>query len=690
VRLGSVLLAAAAAAGATAADSAPVALRRLFPREAEVRLEKSGLSRLALPPEVLAACRPDLSDLRLFGAPGVEIPFLVDAGTAPEGGGEVVQRFQPRVLEATRHEAARAHAPPLRSESFDLEWPTQVPRTGHWTLIADVRAAAFVARVRVDGLDGSGGATPLMDRGSIFRLGGAGPAEKLRLPLPAFQGRRLRVLLEGEQSFWLEPAFRMESAASLEPGAPIAVPLEILSSQSADGKTLVELARPRGLVPDRLRLGTTTGTFDRRVEVWDEGAARTTGSLGAERLFRVEALEPIGVQEMPLRPPRGDRLRVTIEDGDSPALQGLGFEGLVRQPSLVFSVTVASPAPAAVVLRFGGGRAHPPRYDVTGLLPSPPTVAEGARAQAAARLYEPGAVAEAHLGPVHDNPEYDRTPALAFAMHPAAAVDRRIYSHVRPVTVAAAAEGLSRLRLQPEDLAVLRDDLSDLRVADASGRQWPYLLDRDAATALVTWTVAPTTPRRGTSRYDLRPPVAALRSDRLLLDVDGGYFDRPFRIESAVAEGEPALLAAGRLSRAIGDPRPVGLDLPSRRTASLALFVEDGDDATLAIRRATTRVPLPEIYLAAPAGRYDVLLGAPDQEAPRYDLERVRDVVLAVNAAPIAAGALSENPDFSLKARLEGGGMRQRALMWGVLVIAVVVLGALTLRLAHRESSGGA
>ena len=64
----------------------------------------------------------------------------------------------------------------------------------------------------------------------------------------------------------------------------------------------------------------------------------------------------------------------------------------------------------------------------------------------------------------------------------------------------------------------------------------------------------------------------------------------------------------------------------------------------------------------------------------------MRDVVLAVKAAPIAAGPLEANRDYSLQARLKGEGYRQTALLWVALSAAVVVLVILTLRLARRES----
>ena len=63
----------------------------------------------------------------------------------------------------------------------------------------------------------------------------------------------------------------------------------------------------------------------------------------------------------------------------------------------------------------------------------------------------------------------------------------------------------------------------------------------------------------------------------------------------------------------------------------------------------------------------------------------MRDIVLAVAAGSIDAAAPATNPAFSRSARmLKGGGAMQTAL-WAAIVLAVVVLGALTVRLARRE-----
>ena len=138
----------------------------------------------------------------------------------------------------------------------------------------------------------------------------------------------------------------------------------------------------------------------------------------------------------------------------------------------------------------------------------------------------------------------------------------------------------------------------------------------------------------------------------------------------------------------IGKPRPVSVDFPPARVVALELVVQDGDDAPLEFRAARARLVLPELFLAAPAGDYFLLVGDPKASAPSYELSRVRDVVLAVSSAPVEAKASGPNPDYS-RARLaieRRGDLVPQVLLWSVLVAAVVVLTALTLRLAR---SGG-
>ena len=72
-----------AARGAPAlAQPAAISPRCSRRRRRSRRRSPGRLVRLDLPAEVLAACRADLSDLRVFDAAGREVPFVIESGVA--------------------------------------------------------------------------------------------------------------------------------------------------------------------------------------------------------------------------------------------------------------------------------------------------------------------------------------------------------------------------------------------------------------------------------------------------------------------------------------------------------------------------------------------------------------------------------------------------------------------------------
>jgi hypothetical protein len=248
-------------------------------------------------------------------------------------------------------------------------------------------------------------------------------------------------------------------------------------------------------------------------------------------------------------------------------------------------------------------------------------------------------------------------------------------------------EGLSRLRLGVDDLGVARPDLADLRILDGAERQWAYLLEHGAEGQMLRLAMEGPQSRDAASRWTLAPPAAPATADQLVLDVPVPYFDRPFELIARLGD-EERMIASGRLERAAGDPRPVLVVFPAARFDRLELRVTDGDDAPLELTGVEARFPVPEVFFAAPEGTYSLLVGQPEAKAPSYELERARDVVLAVSAAGAEAGALEPNAAFSAGARLASGEGWQRALLWAAIVLLVGFLTVLTLRLARSGGPG--
>ncbi len=95
-------------------------LRRLFPSTAPVVTGGTGLARIQLSPEVLAACRSDLSDLRLLTTAGTEVPYVVVAAPSARAPERPIQRLRPEVVAAERHEDRPEAGPPVYNESYTV------------------------------------------------------------------------------------------------------------------------------------------------------------------------------------------------------------------------------------------------------------------------------------------------------------------------------------------------------------------------------------------------------------------------------------------------------------------------------------------------------------------------------------------------------------------------------------------
>ena len=103
---------------------------------------------------------------------------------------------------------------------------------------------------------------------------------------------------------------------------------------------------------------------------------------------------------------------------------------------------------------------------------------------------------------------------------------------------------------------------------------------------------------------------------------------------------------------------------------------------------ARLSVVLSEIYVAAPAGHYGLLLGNPEAESPRYELERARNLVLSVPAADANPGPLSDNPDFRAASRLASSANLQAVGVWAALGTTLLILIGFTLKAARQEGGG--
>ena len=654
---------------------------RLFPEEADVFTETPGLSRLVLPPEVVTTSAPDLSDVRLFDRAGREVPYAVDPGV-PQGlerKARVV--VDARVSDLQRDEMPRDDAKSATREAYRIVLPDDAPTGGTWTLVVQAAQPRWVRRVAVRGLRADGTMVPLVPRASLVRLGQP-LVDRDRIVLPAFDGPEIELVIEGEEGFFLEPVLRFESERRLAPDATAEVPLRVLGQRSEQGRTTIEVARPPALASSRLRIASSTPALDRRVTVEDVLPDGTTRPLGAGRITRA-ALPPdagaVPQLDVGVAAARGDHLRLTIEDGDSPPLADLAVALAYDAPALLFALPAGTGASPSGVLRFGGGRAYAPRYDVAALLRD--------AASAIAGVADPSRLPAARLGPMRRNPAFDARPALADVLRPGAAVEVDAWQWQRPVTIPDSPEGLVELRLGPEDLSRARADRADLRVVDASGHQWPYVFSPAVQRASVDLRATGPATKEGKSTWRIALPASPMTLDRVVLHTGRPVLDRAYRLLVRGDDGRPRVLASGTLAQDLRRPRPIPIGFPATRVDGLELEVIDGDDAPIALARVEAPLALPSLLVAAPAGTYTLLAGNPDAEAPRYEIDGARALLRELRNVPADAGDGRDNPAWT---GTPGGTARrnaglQQAAIWGVIALAVAVLGFVTLRLVRQS-----
>jgi hypothetical protein len=138
----------------------------------------------------------------------------------------------------------------------------------------------------------------------------------------------------------------------------------------------------------------------------------------------------------------------------------------------------------------------------------------------------------------------------------------------------------------------------------------------------------------GRSRYRLRLPAGRLPIVALDLDVAGGHVLREARVYQAQLSGAqlvPVQLGATTLRRVVRDgvsAAALRVPIAPPTEAQLDLEVNDADNPPLDLRGiSAVFAELPWIYFEAPAAALSARYGNSTLQAPRYDIEAMRDQI---------------------------------------------------------------
>ncbi len=657
-----------------------------YRRAVDLPAEGGAFVALPIPPEVGARCLAGLADVRLLETDGRETPFVVDERREREAEQEwtgtlVDSRRERKRLsqwtvdlgEARTFNTVRLLVP---GEDFVKRARLEASHdTRTWSLVQEdvgLFDQPWTSRVRHTSIDL---VTPVSAR--YLRL----TVDDRRSPPIDVTGWVVASgrTLPGEQ-------WRRTVSLSRVPSESDTTPLHVTTEPR---RSRYRLDIPLGFRCEGLTLEADDAAFARRLlleELRDVGGQEQRTTLADGLVYHLRSDdERVAVSSEPLavQPGSGQgTLELSVVDGDSPPLRNVRVTLLGAVTRLLF------PRPASgltLTLYYGNEATRAPFYDLAALRE---------------RLAAVRDLVPAVLGPEAENPRFRAVPPLAFAATAGAALDLQRWRFVRTLTIAGP-DDIYTLRLAADDLARLRPDLGDLRLADGQGRQVPYLLEADAAETSVDLAVRleATGPRRdasGTvSRYQLDvTPSLGERTPRplpmaaLILDVAEPFFSRPVRVTVA-PQGErraaPVALFAGTLARRDTSGGPLRVALDGGRHTALSLEIDEGDNAPLTLRGAKAVVLTPRIVFKAKGGPYRLLLGHADAQPPRYDLTTLRREVLAYSATLVEPAGLEPHVAF----RRGLGDYFHKAppavALWVTILGAVVALVLLTLRVLKQE-----
>jgi uncharacterized protein DUF3999 len=629
----------------------------------------------------LGRYRGGLADLRLFGAAGQEVPYLL---IAPPSHAPEWRSGQLLPIAATKTESG-----------FEADFGTAGPaaRTLDRVRITGL-PAPFLKRFRLEGSGDRSRWTLLVAEGTLFDL----PEDSLRrldVDFPAGDFRYLRLTWDDKSSA-RAPVPRQVEARLVQPvdaGPPVQVPVRFERRPSEPGKSRFRLHLPAARLPVValiLEVPGGPGGPLLRPTIVTEGRLTASAAGGSSDItpvrlggatLRRAVYDGLSASDLriPLAAlPDGRDLEMTVDDGSNPPLEVAGvIAELAPLPWIYFEASSTAPLTA----RFGDHEASPPRYDL-----------EALRDQAA-RAH----TATARWGETQDLEPQEKAAVASPLPALGAPVDPTGFRYRRKIP--AGAPGLNALLL---DAAVLSRSpgLADLRIADSQGRQVPYLLERlDEPMSLALPALARQAKKGdppSLSRYSIELPYPSLPAARLVLATTARVFEREIRLVE-VSEGasvrerrrgeEPVEPTVAQAVWRHADPETPAsqliLELPSSPATRFDLLVEEGDNAPLPLGPPRLLLPANRLrFFNSGAHPLTLLYGQPGLQPPRYDLSLLAPRLLGDAAHEITLGPeprQSPEPD---------PGATEKKIFWGALVGAVLVLLFLLGRLLRGRPEG--
>ncbi len=608
-------------------------LSTAFAHERIVNPGAPGANRLDVDVALLSKAQPDLRDLRFFDDKDREIGYLL---------------VPPRTSEEWRN-GDILPAPATKNESgfeLDLGRVTNVDR-----LRLEGIATPYLKHAK---LAGSGDRTRWIELAdtTVFDL----PDQNLRQTEVAFDAgayRYLRVTWDDRSSARVTVA---RVSARLAQGRAEARPTfdtGFAQRTSEPRKSRYRIMLPGPHLPiTAIEVVVASGPVFRNATI-------TEPRLGQNQIAPVllgNATLKTGSMRVPISAPEGRELDLVIDDGNNPPLAITAIRAqLAPQPWIYFE----APAGAFMWARYGNPDAKAPLYDLEASRPN----------------VEKREVAQAKWG--------DRTHVSKIA-RPQPQIDvplggplaREQFRVSRRLPDAPG--GLTVLLLDAHVLA-RSNDLADVRISNADGRQVPYLVEERAEPLAVKLNVSERTSEGRSSIYRLELPYDTWPDGtRIVLTTNARVFDRDVvvrRVPDNHRNRRAFPIATSPWRSADPELLPPAFEagFAVRDARAIELVVDEGDNAPLPITSAQLLLPSRALRFQHPGTPLYLLYGNRRASAPRYDIALLAPRLFNEPAQELTlATAIDDRGDEDASGR---------KWFWIGVIIAAAVLIAMLLRL---------
>jgi len=588
-----------------------------FSRTVEV---PAGWSRVDLPDDVPDACRPNLPDLRLYGADGAELPFT----------------FAPREGLSARMALNNVESLPKRETTATLDRGPHPPLAQAVTF--EIGADEFLKPVLLEASE-DGSEFREVVHGSVFAKG---DVRSTTLRFAPNDRRYWRFRFDDRNSGPVPVAGVRVAAAGL-PQAGREIPLPFASAPQDASSVLTANLPAANLAVAAVHFSVDDAAFARRVRVFeriffrDEVSRRLVGGCWIRRTAGGEESLAVPVGDLSAR-----TIELEIENGDSPPLHVERLTAEVHPQT----VLLFSRSKAMLTLYYGSPSVAPARYDLAAAVQGGP----------------PRQIAAATLGPAR---ETGNAPAPLATPPRGAPLDTSAWKKHQPIEIPSTGN-IAYLDLPGSTAA----EIASLRIVDGEKRPVPYIVEMGSRH--VSRSVLPRVSQEGTrtileiSGLDPREPANAV----ILSATAPDYFSRDVTILEPVRDARGVVgnrvLGSSRWERRPGErPQAITIGIAPAEELTLRAEIENRDNAPLTLGAVTLQIPLVRIDFAyAPRDQLTLITDNSEASQPHFDLEMVAREVLGAPARAAHLGAAEALPP---ERRLPGW-------FWAAVVVAALLV----------------